>query len=97
MRPIRDGRADDDVFLSGVAVKENLEAGEHGHEKRRAFALAEGQDGVGERFRQRQPFARAAEGLHGGARAIGWQFQSRQFTTELFFPVIDLRFEDVAL
>ena len=45
-RAIGDRRANDDVFLRGVVMKQNLEPGQQSHEQRDAFALTERDQGM---------------------------------------------------
>src|SRR6267142_2395905 len=41
LRPIGDGRSDDDIFLARVAVKQDFESRQQSHEQSRALALGE--------------------------------------------------------
>ena len=77
-RPAGNGRAHDNVFLSGIAMQQNLEGREQGHEQGRAFAAAERRDRFGLGFRQHQPLARAVVRLFDGPGAIGRQIKDRQ-------------------
>src|SRR5258707_2858419 len=50
-RAVGNRRTDDDVFLRGVVIKQDLEAGQQSHEQRNAFALTQRDQGMAQLFR----------------------------------------------
>ena len=94
-RASRDRRPDHDVFLAGVAKKQELVRCQQHHERRDVFFLAEQPQITGELFRQRDLVLRAAK-LSIRLRAWSWmicrQLQHRRQGGELLLPIRKLRF-----
>ena len=78
-------------------MKQCLERGQQRHEQRGALALAESLYRIPERLRECRPVPAPAESLHGGARAIGGEFQEVRRARELAFPVGELLLQNFAL
>ncbi len=89
-RAVGDGRADEHIRLSRVAVEQHLKDRQQQHEERDAFALRErlriGVQCAGER----EVIQRAVVGLDEGARPVGGQLQDRQRAAETLLPIREL-------
>ncbi len=91
--PIGDRGADHDVLLAAVAVQEDVEQRQQGHERCGAEGLAQRVDLFGQRFVQRPVDDLASVGLDGRARPIGRQLQGGRRLGQVLEPIADLRVE----
>src|SRR3990172_6495387 len=92
-----DGGADADVALAGVAVQEDLEGGEQGHEEGGALAAAEGAQGGDHGCAKGEAQGGAVEGLDGGTRAVGRKLEDGRGSLQPLLPVGELALEALAL
>ena len=90
---VRDGRADDNVVLPGVARQEELEAGQQGHEQRCPLLLAEPHQPFQQRAREQPPFGGSPVAPRLRARKVGGQLQDRRCAGQLGAPVGELPVE----
>ena len=90
-RASRNRHADGDVFLSTVAIEEDLKSGEQGHEQRRALTSPELLQLQREIFCQRESHAAAAVAGCRRARSIRGQLQHRQ-PCQCLLPKAELPF-----
>ncbi len=100
--PAGDGRADDEVVLSGVAVQQDLEGGQQRHERRRALPPREGLELLGEVRGDSHGHEGATRGRHGGTGPVGGQLQRVRHAVQPLpppreLPVQHLAFEPAAL
>ena len=70
-------RADQDVFLAGVAVEQTVQTSQQPHKQSRPGALAELLQGFHMRTRNQEPVQDTTESLQGRTRMVGLQFQER--------------------
>src|SRR5204862_5666382 len=96
-RATRDGRADENVLLSRVAVQQRLERGEQQHEQRDVFATRQRVERRGQRTRQPEVLQRAAIRFQRRTGPVGRQIECRRRAAELLFPAGELFFEHGAL
>jgi hypothetical protein len=89
-RAARDGRADDHVVESRVALEQGLEGGHQRHEERRAAPPPRLLEPLAQVRGQRPRLGRAAEGRLRRARAVARQLNDRQVAAELALPVVEL-------
>ena len=88
--------ADRDVLLPAVAIEQDLEGGEQGHEQRRPFAPTERLQRSGQRFRRFEIDGAAAIARLWGAWSIRGQVECRQRRQRLP-PISQLLFDRRAL
>src|ERR1051326_2421464 len=81
------GRADDDVGLSCIAIKKSLERSQQGHEQGDAFTTAQLFECITQTLRESYRRCRAAPCSDWWTRMIGRQLQHRLFPSQLLEPV----------
>src|SRR4029079_10517318 len=77
-RPTGDGRADNDVVLSGVTAQKRFEAGEEQHEHRAAGSLTKSAQLLAQLATDLQRFSRAVESLHRRTRKVERKINGRR-------------------
>ena len=97
MGAARDGRAYADVILMGVAIEQDIERGQQGHEQGRALPLRQSRQGWPDLRGQLECQIISAEALDRRAGPIGGEFQQRGRSPELLAPEIKLALQHVPL
>ncbi len=87
---VGDGRADDDVVLSGVAGEEDVEGGQQHHEGSHTLAAAEGAKRGGEVRAEAHGEVGAVSGLDRRTGPVGGQLQGLRSAGEVLSPPGDL-------
>ncbi|MNK84057.1 hypothetical protein D3C87_1038960 [compost metagenome] len=95
-------RANAQISLAAIAVKQRRECGGHGHEQGQTVLRVERTNPRGEFVAKVETEQLTLMALHWGTRTVTRQFQQRMFTTELRGPVVELAltlagFQPVAL
>ena len=85
-----DGRPNNNILDARIPLKQRLKGCQQGHEKRTAFALAQGLQVLRQRGGDVEKDIRAVEGLEGRSGSVRGQLQYGKRAAQLLLPELDL-------